>query len=527
MGVDIRRAMSDANTINWPYGQIDFTSDISGNAAAAWMLGFPRDTLTPEGQPVSKVRQWRNFYYFQDDWKVRPNLTLNLGVRYDQLTLPQEINGNSRTLRFDLSPSGPVLWPPDNRTSLDRKGQVVDLWENEHWHIAPRFGFAYRYNDKTAIRGGYGIFTMTNQVDNTNVLQLNPPMAGSLTVINPSLNPVATIANPVPRELYAQQAVFNVVSIGPDRKHYNAYFQDWNVQVSRQLSRNDALEVGYMGTKGTFLDSSQLNFNSPDPGPGDIQARRPYQGFARIRLLSTDGNSTYHSMQAHFEHRFAKGLSLTAAYTWAHMIDDQEDETNGNRSQAQDPRHRGINEKASSIYDFRHRLVIGYVWELPFTHGLRGALKGVLDGWQLGGIVTEQSGSPFRISQSADTQNNDSVGAARPDMKPGVPISVANPGPSLWFNTAAFTGSVFHYGNTPRNPVVGPGLHTFDLSVGKQFKMPYSERHSLQFRTEFFNALNTPQFANPGSALGTGSFGRVTSTNSNNRQIQFGLRYAF
>jgi hypothetical protein len=209
------------------------------------------------------------------------------------------------------------------------------------------------------------------------------------------------------------------------------------------------------------------------------------------------------------------------------MIDDQEDETNGNRSLAQDPRHRGINEKASSIYDFRHRLVVGYVWELPFTHRLRGALRGVLDGWQLGGIVTEQSGSPFRISQSADTQNNDSVGAARPDMKLGVPISVANPGPSLWFNTAAFTASVFHYGNTPRNPVVGPGLHTFDLSVGKQFKMPYGERHSLQFRTEFFNALNTPQFANPGSALGTGSFGRVTSTNSNNRQIQFGLRYAF
>jgi hypothetical protein len=527
MGVDVRRAMSDANTINWPYGQIEFTSDIANNAGAAWMLGFPRDTLTPEGTPVSKVRQWRNFYYFQDDWKVRPNITLNLGVRYDQLSLPQEINGNSRTLRFDLSPSGPVLWPPDSRTSLDRKGQVVDLWENEHWHIAPRFGFAYRYSDKSTIRGGYGIFTHTNQVDNTNVLQLNPPMAGSLTVINPTLHPLATIANPVPRELYVQQAVFNVVSIAPDRKHYNAYFQDWNLQVSRQLSRNDALEAGYMGTKGTFIDSSQLNFNSPDPGPGDIQSRRPYQGFARIRLLSTDGNSTYHSLQAHFEHRFAKGLSLTAAYNWAHMIDDQEDETNGNRSLAQDPRHRGKNEKASSIYDVRHRLVVGYVWQLPFTSGLHGALKAALDGWQLGGIVTEQSGSPFRISQSADTQNNDSVGAARPDMVPGHPIGVSNPGPSLWFNTAAFTASVFHYGNTPRNPVVGPGLHTFDLSAGKQFKIPYSERHTLQFRTEFFNGFNTPQFANPGSTLGTGSFGRVTSTNASNRQIQFGLRYAF
>ena len=143
MGVDIRRAMGDANTINWPYGQIEFTSDISGNAAAAFMLGYPRDTLTPEGTPVSAVRQWRDFFYFQDDWKVLPKLTLNLGVRYDLLTLPHDINGNTRTLRFDL-PGGPVLWPDDTRSSAATKGPVADMWENEHWHIAPRFGFAYR-----------------------------------------------------------------------------------------------------------------------------------------------------------------------------------------------------------------------------------------------------------------------------------------------------------------------------------------------------------------------------------------------
>ncbi|MBI3646437.1 MAG: TonB-dependent receptor [Acidobacteriales bacterium] len=525
MGVDIRKAMADANTINWPYGQIEFTNDISGNAAAAWMLGFPRDTLTPEGQPVSANRQWRDFFYFQDDWKVRPNLTLNLGIRYDLLTLPHDINGNTRTLRFDL-PGGPVLWPPDSRKSAATNGTVADMWENEHWHFAPRFGFAYRYNDKTTVRGGYGIFTMTNQMDNLNVLQLNPPAAGSLTVINSAI-PVATIQNPVPRNLYLQQAVFNVVSIGPERKHINAYFQNWNLQVSRQLSRNDALEVGYMGNKGTFLDTSQLNFNSPDPGPGDIQSRRPYQGFGRIRLLTTDGNSIYHSLQSRFEHRLAKGLSLTTAYNWAHMIDDQEDETNGSRCQCQDPRHRGKNERASSIQDIRHRLVIGYVWEFPFTSRLTGAPKVVLDGWQLGGIVTLQSGVPFRITQSADTQNNDSVGAARPDLVPGQTIRISNRDPSRWFNTAAFTASVFHYGNTPRNPVTGPGLHMFDLSVGKQFKMPYKEGHSLQFRTEMFNAFNTPQFSNPGASLGTGSFGRITGTSASNRQIQFGLRYAF
>ena len=124
---------------------------------------------------------------------------------------------------------------------------------------------------------------------------------------------MATIENPVPRELIPGQPLFNVVSISPDRKHINPYIQNWNLQVARQLGADNSVEVGYVGSKGTFLDTSQLNFNSPDPGPGDIQSRRPYQGFTRIRLLTTDGNSTYHAFQTRFEHRFSKGLSLTAA----------------------------------------------------------------------------------------------------------------------------------------------------------------------------------------------------------------------
>lgn len=528
MGADIQRRMSDANTINWPYGQISFTNDISGNAAAAYMLGFPRETLTPEGQPVSAVRQWRMFFYFQDDWKVTPRLTLNLGIRYDFLGMPHDINGNTRTLRFDLDPRGPVLWPDDTRTSAEGKGTVADMWINEYWHIAPRFGFAYRFTDKMTVRGGYGIFTATNQFDHVNVLQLNPPIAGSLTVINPSLNPVATIQNPVPRALYPSQPIYNMVSIEPGRRHFNPYLQNWNLQISRQIGKDDALEVGYVGTKGTFLDSSQLNFNSPDPGPGDIQARRPYPGIARIRLVTSDGNSSYHALQTRFEHRFAKGLSLTAAYNWSHMIDDQNDETNGGRALAQNPRNRGKAEKATSIFDLRHRLVAGYVWEIPFTSNLKGLSQAIIGGWSLGGIVTLQSGSPFRITQSADTQNNDSVGSARPNLVPGQNMQI--PGserdPQRWFNTAAFTNSVLEYGNTPRNPLVGPGLKTFDLSAQKSFRMPF-EGHELLFRTEFFNSFNTPQFATPGASLGTGTFGRITGTAADNRQVQFGLRYAF
>ncbi len=529
MGADIQRRLSDANTINWPYGQISFTSDISGNAAAAYMLGFPRETLTPEGQPVSAVRQWRTFYYFQDDWKVTPNLTLNLGLRYDLLGMPHDVNGNTRTLRFDLDPRGPILWPEDKRTSADGKGTVADMWINEHWHLAPRFGFAYRLNDRTTVRGGYGIFTAVNQFDHVNVLQLNPPIAGSLTVINPARNPVATIQTPVPRALYPSRPIYNMVSIDPGRRHFNPYLQNWNLQVSRQLGRNDALEVGYVGTKGTFLDSSQLNFNSPDPGPGDIQARRPYPEFARIRLVTSDGNSNYHALQTRFEHRFAHGLSFTAGYNWSHMLDDQNDETNGGRALAQDVRNRGKAEKASSIFDIRQRLVVGYVWDIPFTSGLKGPLQTVLGGWSLGGIITLQTGSPFRITQSADSQNNDSVGAARPNLVSGQAMSIpsSQQDPQRWFNTAAFTNSVFSYGNTPRNPLVGPGLKTFDLSVQKTFRMPYRERHQLLFRTEFFNAFNTPQFGSPGASLGTGTFGRITGTAADNRQVQFGLRYAF
>ena len=149
------------------------------------MLGFPRTTLSPEGVPISAIRQWRYGLYFQDDWKVTTNLTLNLGLRYDLPGQPHEINGVTRTLRFDLDPKGPVLWP--------EPGKTADIYFGEYKYFSPRFGFAYRLPKHAVIRGGYGIFYSVSQFDNMNILQLNPPNGGSLTVTNPSLNPIATI----------------------------------------------------------------------------------------------------------------------------------------------------------------------------------------------------------------------------------------------------------------------------------------------------------------------------------------------
>jgi hypothetical protein len=413
------------------------------------------------------------------------------------------------------------LWPPP--------GQVADLWNNEHWHIAPRVGFAYRPLKDTVVRGGYGIFTMTNHFNNVLILQLTPPVDPSVTVINNALNPPATIQNPVPQALLPQNPLYNVSSISPDRTHINPYLQSWNLQVSRQVGGNNVVEAGYVGTKGTFLDTSVSNFNSPDPGPGDIQPRRPYPGFGRIRMELDDGNSIYHSLQTRYERRLSKSLSLTAAYNWSHMIDDQGGSVNIGACQCQNPRLRGRAERASGLNDIRHRLVVGYVWDLPSGNGLNTVARSLIGGWQLGGIMTLQSGSPINVTQSGDPQNLDSLGWERPNLVPGQQpiISASDRIPTLWFNTAAFSTSILAYGGSPRNPVIGPGVKTFDLSATKVFRMPFREGHQLLFRTEFFNAFNTPQFDNPGTSLGTGTFGQVTATKIDQRQIQFALKYTF
>jgi len=517
IGGDIRRLLDDATTNNWPFGNMAFTGDLSGNSAADFILGYPRTTLTPEGVPISAIRQWRYGAYVQDDWKVRSNLTLNLGLRYDFYGQPHEINGVTRTLRFDLGPD-PVLYP--------EPGKVADIYKNEYLYFSPRFGFAWRLPHNTVARGGYGIFYSAAQFDNMNILQLNPPTAGSLTVTNPTINPVATIENPVPASLYPGNPIFNVASIPQDRKRHNAYMQNFNFQLSHQFTSSDVVEAGWVGSKGTHVDTSLNNFNQPDPGPGAIQPRRPYPQYARIRLISPDTNTVYHSLQSRYEHRFSQGLSLTAAYTWSHLIDDAGETINAGGCQCQNPRVRGSAERGNSLLDQRHRMVIGYIYEMPFANRLHGLPGAILGGWQTGGILTFSSGLPFNVLQSGDSQNNDGIWE-RPNLVAGVKTSVPNQTPNQWFNTAAFSRAILMYGNSPRNPLVGPGINTWDLSASKSFKMPRLEKQSLLFRAEFFNAFNTPQFANPGGTLGTGTFGRVTSTSVPNRQIQFALKYLF
>jgi len=333
----------------------------------------------------------------------------------------------------------------------------------------------------------------------------------------------------MPRSIVSQVPIFNVVSVEQDRRHWDGYMQNWNFAVGRELTAADVLEVSYVASKGTHLDTSVSNWNSPEPGPGAIQARRPYPQFGRIRMAATDANSVYHSLQSRYERRFTRGLSATASYSWSHLIDDAANTANRGACGCQDPRNRGRAERADSVSDVRHRFVAGWVWEIPGAARLKPAARAFIGGWSLGGILTLQSGSPFNVVQSGDTLNNDPNGWTRPNLVSGQQsaLPVSDRDPVRWFNSAAFARTTVTHGTTPRNALVGPGLKTIDFSVSKDFVMPYRESHRLTFRAEFFNGLNTPQFANPGSNLGTGTFGQVTGTSSDNRQIQLALKYVF
>jgi outer membrane receptor protein involved in Fe transport len=517
-GADIRKVAGNATTNNTPFGQQSFTGDETGYAPADFILGAPRTSITPEGVPITAARQWRTAEYFQDNWRLNDRLTLNLGARYEIYAPPVDTNNVSRTL--DFSGATPVLTPAPGV-------RLNNIWSITHKDMAPRVGFAYSATPTTVVRGGYGITFYGGQFDNINILQLNPPTAGSLTITNPNTGPgappVATIQTPVPAALYPANPFFNVVTMPADRHRPDAMVQTWNLTVEQQFGRV-VLDTSYVGTRGSDLDTSIHYYNSPAPGPGTIQTRRPYPTFARIRALDFTGASNYNALQEHMEWRVNRQSNITASYVWSHMFDNQGASTNAGGCTCQDVRNP--HEWAPGTNDQRHNLVLAYVYRLPdFTQSkLMG--HGV-NGWTLNGLISLASGSPVNVVQSTDSQNVDNPWQ-RPSLVQGVSAYVANKSViNGWYNKNAFALSGYSFGTTPRNYVVGTGVKTVNVSVMKNFVMPYADTHNLQVRFEAFNALNTPQFSNPGASFGASSFGQISSTKINNRELQLAVKYLF
>jgi len=316
-----------------------------------------------------------------------------------------------------------------------------------------------------------------------------------------------------------------------DRHLPDAQIAQWNFNVQHELTKAMVLEVGYQGSKGTYLPLL-YNLNQPPPGVGTVaqkQALRRYPQYGNITYLTASGNSNFNALLVRLEHRYNYGLSFLLSYMYGKSIDDTPGtpyNVTPSRSSAADPtnfrRERGL-----SGFDLRHRMVFSPVYELPFGRGkaflnenrVVGAIAG---GWQLAGILTLQSGRPFTALVSRDNANV-LASVDRPNI-----IGNGNDGPKTvqqWINVSAFQlAPAGTYGNAGRNNLIGPSWKNVDLVVSRTFRV--TERIAAQFRVEAFNAFNHPNFDLPVQTFDTPSFGSIPSAEAA-RQLQFGLKIKF
>ena len=506
-------------------GFADFALGIPSNAALA---SFINDTFQQPGY----------FFYVQDDFKVTSKLTLNLGLRYEFISEPMErrngeANYNIATGALDI-PKGrtdplPSNFFPQVSVNRDAPRQLVPQDRN---NFAPRVGFAYQLTKKTVIRSGYGIFYSSYEAGPLSIPNMgnNPPFyfqsnwpAVNFTTPNPS---VSLLSRGLPSNAFSNPAAPSLFSLDPGFR--DPYVQHWNFGVQRELGFNTVWEISYAGSAGKKLYEFR-NVNQPLPTPdpnADVDPRRPRPFLGGdLTYWCSCGSSTYHSLQTKVEKRFSNSLSFLGAYTFGKSIDEQSQASLGfDNSTSVRSEYNYRWEKSRSDFDQTHRFVVSYTYDMPFGRNLKGVAKVLGDGWQFVGIDSFTTGTPFTIHARTDFSN--SGGDARPNVVLGV--SDVPPGGRTrqeWFNPAAFTNPANgQFGNVGRNTISGPGTVSVDLSIFKNFQLV--ERTRLQFRTEFFNLINHPNFRTPSTTYDSSNPGELTAAGTS-RQIQLALKVLF
>lgn len=509
-GYDVRKGRIARQASNNPRGALNFTGEMSENAYADFLLGFPRRSDGVENLNYAEARNWRNGVYLMDDWKVNDRLTLNLGVRYELFTVPIDPYGRLRILN------------PDDMSQLIPEPYVAKkLFKGDHNNWAPRIGFALRpFGTKTVFRGGYGIYYNANQLNNFTLLQSNPPFKLVPTVVSDPTKPTSTIQNPYLSGGSLPTGPFSIVTVDNSLNLPNAYTQNYSFLIQQELTGTTTLEVGYVGAQTKHIDRAD-SYNLPNPGPGAVQPRRPLPMWADIRMIRNDVSSNYNALQTTLRKRTSRGLTILGTYAWSKTIDDGNDFNQGDR--VQDPRKRFL-DRGPSQFDYTHRLTASFVYELPFFRNSNGFISTALGGWQINGIWLVESGRPFSVYSGADVANTGGS-AQRADRIGDGTLSGSEQTLQRWFDTNAFVRPAqYTYGNSGRNILRGPWTKSFDFGAVKNFR--FREQHNIQFRAEFFSLTNTPIFGLPGSTVGTPTFGVITSA-SGNRNVQFGLKYSF
>lgn len=510
------------------------------NALVDFAEGLPESSLQFVGDSERGLRTSSFNFFAQDTFKWRPNLVINYGLRYELNTVLHDVNGLlSNFFAQDFQTYFSPAASQTNIAALQASGVLLQnqasIYNGNHLNFAPRVGIAYSLGQRyhTVFRIGYGIFYDTIIGNIPGNVALNPPYLpdyynsapaiGWPNAFGPTAFPVLTTVDPNIRTPYAQ---------------------DYNFNIQQELPWKLLATVAYVGTHGThltrFIDANQayitqaqLNTLTPSLSqrlamigvpavaipilesnignlPGIV--RNQYFGFPKILTAVTNVNSEYNSFQTTLSKQSTQGLSFQANYTFSKSIDEASDfygsGANGTTVLPQNNFNLLAGERGLSDFDIRHRFSASFVYQLPTKQSFSGATGALVNGWELAGIITLQTGQPFSVLTGL---NNSRTGEG--NDRPNV-ITDPNLGPHTveqWFDTAAFVpNAILTFGNAGRNIVTGPGFHDVDFSVIKNTH--FSERTNLQFRAEFFNLLNHPNFAIPNNVESAPSFGAVYET---------------
>jgi hypothetical protein len=505
IGTEFRKLEHNGILDIYARGQINFVGALSGSGMGDLLLGLPTFSIQSQFNNQQTLRSFASNFFVQDDWKLRPNLTVNLGLRYEYNTPPTD--PFNRMSIFDLTTQNVYQV---GTHGLSRSGIRPDTN-----NFAPRVGFAWSPAANLVIRGGYGIFYDAGVFTSTTALNFNPPFF-NIRVFFPSQTSLLTLENPFPLNSgFLPPATLSTIS--PD--FITPYLQDWNFNVQREFHSVGTLSVAYAGSKGTHLLRSR-DLNQPLPGPGPLFSRAPYPNFSNIFFEESAGDSEFQSLQLSFNRPMGHGLSFMAVYMFSKSMDDTSAflGTQADKNFPQNSHNYHL-EHALSSFDMPQRFTAAWVYQTPGHNRL-------VRNSEVRSIITVQDGQPFTPTVSYDNSNtgNGQFGFDRPNVV-GDP-HLSNPTPQEWFNTAAFqVAPQYTFGSAGRNILRGPGLASFDLSLVRRFHI--RESSTLSFEAQAFNALNRVNFALPQAIVDqTGSFGRIFSANSP-RQIQFALRYNF
>lgn len=510
-------------------GAFTYTGQFSGNAFADFLLGYPTSAVAGIGRGAENGRTNWLHLYAQDDWRLRANLTLNLGLRYEYNQHMRDESNRLSSVDYQTPGGRFVIASDDGGRIHPDAGALLGLmpipyvtsasagWERgllspSKLRLAPRTGFALTFDDgRAVVRGGYGIFLNQWAYSVQTALARNLPFFFTRQIDVPASERAPRFHT---RDMLANDPTGVIAPSIMDHEYAVEYTQTWSGGLQYEIVPSTMVEVSYMGSWTVGADNATVH-NVPEPGDGSIQARRPIPQLGPIRSIRFDGKSIYHGVTVKAERRYRSRLGYTVSYTLSTSKDDASS-PGATEAETNVPQNvRNIfspdGEWAHSSFDHRHAFVANGIVEVPL-------------GVRVNAALIAQSGAPFTVTLGIDRANIGAGPAQRPDQIRDPNLRGHDRSAERWFDTSAFAlPAPFTFGNAPRNSVLGPAYVSLDLGVARGFTLG---RAALEMRWEVFNALNRANFDLPNRIFGTGNFGRIFSA-KNPREMQLGLKVSF